>query len=261
MTTIGLIASLPEEIKPFLKRVGKHERTRLGPFPAYRFRLHGEECLLVEAGMGLKRAMEAAEILLAGENPRMLVSFGVAGGVEEGLTVGDVVLADGVCLLEQGELTQVLPLFTPSEEAFQRTVDTLQKVDVRLVNGTSITTRGIMDKRLVAKILPHGLSHPVLEMETAGIALRAGEKGTPLLALRGISDPAGEELDFSIDEFTDQELNIRIGKVLATILRRPRIIPQLARLARNTGKAAENLAEALIAVIGEMSPHLNPDQH
>lgn len=260
MITIGLIAAIPDEIRPFLKRVGKYDRTMLTPFPHYRFQLHGHECLLVESGMGLKRAMDATQALLTAEKPRLLVSFGVAGAIREGLQVGDVILASAVSLLERGELSQQLPLLAPSAEAMRQAVGNLQARGVRLVTGTTITTRGIMAKQAVAALLPPELPYPVLEMETAGIALLAARQETPLLALRGISDPADEELAFSIEEFTDQELNLRIGKVLATILRRPRIIPQLVRLARNTGKAADNLAEAVIATIGEVLPALPPDQ-
>jgi adenosylhomocysteine nucleosidase len=63
--------------------------------------------------------------------------------------------------------------------------------------------------------------------------------------VRTISDPWDEELDFTIDEFCDDTMRIRPAKVLATILRRPRIIPQLIRLARNSRVAAAGLAKTM----------------
>jgi len=50
----------------------------LGSFTGYRFRLDGRDCLLVQSGMGLKRAGEVAHALLAAASPQVLVSFGVA---------------------------------------------------------------------------------------------------------------------------------------------------------------------------------------
>jgi adenosylhomocysteine nucleosidase len=62
------------------------------------------------------------------------------------------------------------------------------------------------------------------------------------MAIRGISDAADEELDFSLEEFCDRELRISPLRVLACIARKPRIIPQLMRLAAHSKKAGLRLA-------------------
>ncbi|OGR24172.1 MAG: hypothetical protein A2X83_01300 [Desulfuromonadales bacterium GWD2_54_10] len=64
------------------------------------------------------------------------------------------------------------------------------------------------------------------------------------MGIRAISDPWNEELGFSIQDFCDEQLRVRPIKVLATILRRPIIIPQLIRLARNSRVAARSLTLA-----------------
>ena len=89
-------------------------------------------------------------------------------------------------------------------------------------------------------------------MESAAVARVAASHGIPFLAMRAISDPWDEEMDFTIDEFCDDSMRIRPARVLATILRRPRIIPQLVRLARTSRVAAGGLArgmERLLAAI------------
>ena len=247
METIGLIAAMPQEIRPFLRRVGKRERTTLGPFPCYRFQLSNLDCLLVESGMGLKRAIAATRELLAAAKPSLLVSFGVAGAVRDELRVGDVVFAIGACLLDKGIPGSVLPLAPLSNAAQQAVVQALQRRGASLVAGTTITTLGPQ----VIRSLPTEMAHPVLEMETAGIAQLAAEQGIPLLALRAVSDLVEEELSFSIRELTDERLTPRIGKIVKAVLRRPHIFPQLLRLAWNVEKAAENLAIALVAVLGQ----------
>ena len=75
---IGLIAAMPEESQALLQRTPGWTACRLGGFRAFHLRLSAEDCLLVESGVGLQRAGEAARMLLA-ENPRMVLSFGVAG--------------------------------------------------------------------------------------------------------------------------------------------------------------------------------------
>jgi adenosylhomocysteine nucleosidase len=82
-------------------------------------------------------------------------------------------------------------------------------------------------------------------MERAAIALLAGESGIPFVGLRTVSDPVDEELGFALDEFCDKWMRIRIHKVLLTVARKPRIIPQLIRLARNSRVAAAGLSQAM----------------
>ena len=52
--------------------------------------------------MGAKRAAKSTQALLAVLNPHFLASFGVAGAAEEDLQIGNVVLDNNTCSLEQG---------------------------------------------------------------------------------------------------------------------------------------------------------------
>ncbi|MBN1581830.1 MAG: phosphorylase [Anaerolineae bacterium] len=248
METIGLIAAMPQEIKPVLRRVGKRERTTLGPFSCYRFQLANLDCLLVESGIGLKRAIAATRELLSAARPSLLVSFGVAGAVRNDLRVGDVVLASGACLLDEGIPGAVLPLAPFTNAARQAATQAMKRRGARLVAGTALTTLGPQ----VVRDLPPATAYPVLEMETAGIAQLAAEQGIPLFALRAVSDLVEDGLPLSIQELTGEGLTPRIGKIVKSVLRRPRIIPQLVRLAWHVEQAAENLAIALLAILGSI---------
>ena len=44
-------------------------------------------------------------------------------------------------------------------------------------------------------------------------------------------------------------MKIRLVKVLLTVARKPWIVPQMLRLARNSKKAGENLALAVVAML------------
>src|SRR3972149_5726330 len=100
MEPIGFVAAMSQEVRPFLRRVGKWEHAALGTFPGYRFRLFDLDYVLVECGIGLRRATDATHALVAAARPHLLVSFGVAGAVQNDLQVGDVVLVHDACLLD-----------------------------------------------------------------------------------------------------------------------------------------------------------------
>jgi adenosylhomocysteine nucleosidase len=170
----------------------------------------------------------------------------VAGAVRDELRVGDVVVATGACLLDkEGVPGPVMPLVPLSNSARRAVVQALQYRGASLVAGTAITTLGSQ----VIRDLPAEMAHPVLEMETAGIARLAAEQGIPLLALRAVSDLVGKELSFGINALTDEELTPRMGKIVMAVLCRPRVFSQLLRLAWHVQRASQNLALALVAAL------------
>ena len=209
---IGLIAAMPEEIRPLLRLAGKYRREKIDRFEAYRFTYGREKVLLIKSGMGLENATAAA-LALTRAKPCIIVNFGFCGAVKEGPRVGDVMVAQRILLNRDG-------LFSPQsgiveEEAKRLTrslADAFNGRDFRVHGGTFITAPEIRSKAEMARLVPTWVPNPVLEMETAAVAKAASEKGVPLLAVRGVSDDAGEELGFSISELTDARMRIRIGK-------------------------------------------------
>jgi adenosylhomocysteine nucleosidase len=254
MNTIGMIAAMPQESGALLRRIGEWERTMFGPFRGYRFQLFDRNCLLVQSGMGIRRAMDATRALLAATSPQFLVSFGVAGAVNDDLQIGDVVVASHTCLLDKGIPSQFQRLAPLSDAAQQAAAQALQRRGARLFSGTAITTR----ESQVVQLQPERMAYSILEMETAGIAQVAIEQGIPLLALRAVSDGPQAPIPFDLEAVTDEDSNLQIGKLIKTALRHPRIILQSIRLSQNVERAAKNAAIALVAVLSLPSPALSP---
>jgi adenosylhomocysteine nucleosidase len=254
METIGLIAAMPQESAALLRYIKVWKQTTFGPFRGARFKLLDRNCLLVTSGMGLERAMDAIHTLLTGSSPHLLVSFGIAGAVNNDLNIGDVVVAGNTCLLNKDLPGHFQSLNSLSEAAWDAAAQVLQPDGARLVSGTAITTRG-------SQVVPEGLEempHPVLEMETAGIAQIAAEMGIPLLSIRSISDGPQSPIPFDLEAILDDKDNLRIGRLLTMVLRRPQIIFQSRQILQNTRKAADHAARALVAILNQPSPVLSP---
>jgi len=232
---IVIVTAMPEESGAVMRRAKLLEKSQLSGRKKYRIRIAGHDIGLVEGGMGMLNAGWAATSLVA-ESPDLLISAGFGGGVLAGLSVGDVVMAEQILHWSGSELEEI-PVGFYGRNAV---ADSLS-----LERGTFITCDVILNKHDVAQRLPVAAANPVVEMESAAVARVAAMHGIPFLAVRAISDPWDEELGFTIDEFCDDAMRIRPAKVLATILRRPCIIPQLIRLARNSRVAAAGLASAM----------------
>jgi adenosylhomocysteine nucleosidase len=249
--SIGVVAAMPEEIAPLLRRVGRQvRREQSSGWNLYRFERSGVPVTLIESGMGPHHAAAATAALIELAAPEMLLNFGFAGAVRPGLEVGELVLAQRVLLFEKGRFHEQV---APDPALAERLARVLPAAGVNLKRGSFITAAEITNKDSLNHLLDGSLAHPALEMETAAFLAEAARAGLPAVALRGISDAAGEELGFSLEEFCDAELRIRLPRVLGTVLRKPWIIPQLIRLAGNTRRAGESLATGVLLALEALS--------
>ena len=239
---LGVVAAMPQEIAPLLRRMNGYVKETAGGFNLYRFDLSGTAVVIVESGMGPRHAAAATKTLLSVAGPKLIINFGFAGAILPGTKVGDLVLAEQVLLLEEGRLTEAP---RPDADFSEILLASCQAAPITIHRGTFVTAAGIMNKQVVAASLRTEVLNPVLEMETVAVLLEAETAGIPAVAIRGVSDASDEELDFSIEEFCDAELRISPARVLKCVALRPWVIPQLLRLSGGSKKAGENLALCL----------------
>ncbi|MDD2540615.1 MAG: phosphorylase [Desulfuromonadaceae bacterium] len=237
---IAVITAMPEEFRAVYCCLEPGTAMRLAGLKAFRSHTCGHDVMLLESGMGFDNAAYAAEAVIREECPELLISVGFCGGIDPALQTGDVVVAKQMVIVTGDGLEEVPVLFSTTGPTF-----VARQAGARIFGGMFASTPAIMSKTVLAGMLPTGSPTPVVEMESAAIAIIAVENRIPLLAVRSVSDPADEELGFSLDEFCDARMRIRPHRVLLTILRKPRIIPQLLRLARNSRIAANSLAAAM----------------
>jgi adenosylhomocysteine nucleosidase len=243
---IGLIAAMPEEINPLLKCIGAYSRETIEGFAAWRLESNVRKIHVIRSGMGPKNAASATRALIDATGPDLIINFGFAGAVTKEARVGDIAIAERILVNRKRQFQEQLVMLADKAEMLVGILKVpfrSREFNIRL--GTFITAAEIKSKREIAGLLPAGVVNPVLEMETAAVAEATREGNVQLIAIRAISDGADEELKFSIEEFTDQEMNIRIGKALLTVAKRPWIMPQLLRLERNSRLAGKSLATAL----------------
>jgi hypothetical protein len=95
-------------------------------------------------------------------------------------------------------------------------------------------------------------------METFGIAEVAKEMKIPLISIRSISDSPKSPIPLDIDLMINEKYNIRMGKILGVILRRPQIIIRFRQMLKNSKTAANHASLALLSVLTQSSPIITP---
>ena len=89
----GIICAMQEEIKE-LKAALKNNRTKtLGDKEYFAGQIDGQDVVLVESGIGKVEAAITAEHLAVDFAVDVIINSGSAGGIGEGLHVGDVVVS------------------------------------------------------------------------------------------------------------------------------------------------------------------------
>jgi adenosylhomocysteine nucleosidase len=241
MKTIGIIAALPEEAGQILKHYPKRKHSKLQGFDLFQFSTDIYHVSLIIGGMGPKNAYHCAKAIIEAENPEAILNIGFCGAITENLIIGDIVLGARVFNYSNGVFNEV--------SISNKFGKSFSEKHIQAYSGAFISSSEILHKQEALKIIPKEILTPVLEMETAAVAEVCEKFNIPLIAIRSVSDQATEEIDFKISDITDENYKIKFSKIILALVRKPSLLIQFIRLAKNSKKAATTLKDVVIKII------------
>jgi adenosylhomocysteine nucleosidase len=199
---IALSFALPEESRGIVRRLAGASRSGPAALPVIAGTLAGREVVVVHSGMGMVSAAARLGGFLEAHAPSALIASGFGGGLSEELQVGEIVVARNFsdCSL----------------------LDAIEPLAAR--TGTLITTEKVIESALQKKDLARHTGAIAVDMETAAIHRVCKARGIPMLAVRAISDTAGQDLPVPAAIWFDAERQ------------RPRPLPLLLHLAVHPGR-------------------------
>lgn len=243
-----LLASLPQEVRPFL-RLSRARRRRGLPWPAWEFASGAVRGLLAVSGMGQNAVREAAARLVAQFRPHLVVSLGFGGALSPDLHHGDLVL--GEFFGRYDPVTQVLDPMTPAPAPPRPLPELLQSLTaagLAAFAGSLITTPWIIHKGRQGGGLA-GSPLVALDLESAAAAQVAGAEGLPFLGLRAITDVAGEEIPDFLAPAGEEPGPVGILDALGWLAADPRRFKDLVDLWRRSRLAADRMGRALMVLL------------
>ena len=208
---IGIIGAMEEEIRLLQQQLDNKVEVIHAGFTFYQGKLANREVVLVRSGIGKVNATISATLLVNYFKVDVLINTGSAGGLQEGLQVGDLVVANSLRYhdvdvtafgYEKGQMAQMPASYSVDHRLMQLALKLCEQHNWRATQGLIVSgdqfVQGGESLMNIQQSFPQALA---CEMESAAVAQAAHVLQVPCLIIRAISDLANEEANISFDEF------------------------------------------------------------
>ncbi len=208
---IGIIGAMEEEIKVLKEQMTEVKTWEQAGHLFLSGQYQRHELIVVRSGVGKVLSAVATTILIHQYQVNAVINTGSAGGIGQGLKVGDVVIATKTAYhdadvtgfgYEYGQLPGMPLYYEASRYLVEEAVKAAEKNGLNVKKGLIVTGDSFIDhQEKIKEILKHFPEALACEMEGAAVAQAATQFNIPYLVIRAMSDTADHEATESFDEF------------------------------------------------------------
>ena len=229
------------EFAPWRRRHDFQNATTSSDEKVYRAAIDSAEIVVGLTGIGPTAAASRICGFSWCENIDICISSGFAGGLRAGHVVGDILAA-----------TEILPDEPRAKKLGRRLISTKRLLLAAKECGAKVVDRFYSSPTTIQTAEEKAAFRDIadaVEMESFEVLSEALAWAPEAIAIRAISDSADEDLPLDFDAVVTGQGRISAVRLAAEIVRKPRAIPGLVRLGRNSGEAANRLADFLDSYI------------
>lgn len=219
----GIIAAMEQELVSLLEKLEDRKDETILDTLYYSGRISNQEVVMVQSGIGKVMSAMSVAILISHFKVDAIINTGSAGAVADGLSVGDIVIADRLAYhdvdvtafgYDYGQMARQ-PLYF---ESYPKFIQVFKEVIARQDSVSKIGLIATGDSFIASQERIDGIKEYfnnvlAVEMEGAAIAQAAYNAGKPFIVIRAMSDTADHNASVSFDEFI-----IEAGKKSAEML-------------------------------------------
>ena len=212
---IGIIGAMEAEVALLRDSLNGLKTHRFGKnFVVYTGQFAGKDIALCQSGIGKVNAAIATTLLKEHFAPDVVINTGSAGGIGDGLKVGDVVVGTHIMHhdvdvtafgYKHGQVPQLPAAFACDETlvaAAEKAACTFQAA--RVMHGLIVSGDSFINSTAAIEQIHARLPQPLaVEMEAAAIAQTCYQLDTPFVVIRAISDSAEDSASVSFEEFLE----------------------------------------------------------
>lgn len=219
----GILCAMDEEIEALHRALQQPKETNISGVSFYEGTISGAEVVLVRSGIGKVQAGLTTALLITQFKVDVVINSGSAGGIGEGLHVGDVVLSTQTAYHDvdarafdyvYGQLPGQPARFDADLKWVDRIEQAAKSTGLTVKKGLIVSgDQFIASSEAVDAILAHFPDALSSEMEGAAVGQVAHQFKTPYVVVRAMSDVGDENAGVSFDDFI-----IEAGKRSAQML-------------------------------------------
>lgn len=224
----GIIGAMEPEVAILKAALENPTTTAHGGFEFHQGTLNGSDVVIVQSGIGKVAAALATVLLIDKFSPDYVVNTGSAGGFDQSLKVGDIVVSSEVRYndvnvtafgYEIGQLPGNPAAFTPHPtlvDAAKQGIEKLGNINTLVGLITTGDTFMTADED-IAKARKNFPTMAAVEMEGAAIAQTCHQFNVPFVVIRSMSDIAGKESPTSFEAYLETA-SVNSSKLVTNML-------------------------------------------
>ncbi len=228
---IGIIGAMDTEVETLISALTHKQETVIAGSHFFSGKLGSADAVVVMCGIGKVAAAICAQAMIDTFHPDVLINTGVAGGVADGLSQGDLVIATDAVqhdfnLSLFGYAKGYMPVwgkdkdrpspFPADESLAARLIAAADALGYHAIRGRIASGDVFVADPVLKQTLATDFGASATEMEGAAIAQTAWQNGIPCAIVRAISDLADGSATLSFEEF-EQIAAERSAKLLMEI--------------------------------------------
>jgi len=225
---IAVIGAMEEEVELLRAAISNPKTTVIANSEYTEGTYEGKDLVLLKSGIGKVNAGMSTTILLHEFKPDVVINTGSAGGYDENLEVGAIVISDEVRHhdvdatifgYEIGQVPQMPAAFKSDAKLMAAAEAAVNKIGEHQAATGLITTGDsfMNDPVRVENVRKQFPTMKAVEMEAAAVAQVCHQFNTPFVVIRALSDIAGKQSDVSFEEFLPVAAKHSTQIVLETI--------------------------------------------
>jgi hypothetical protein len=189
---------------------------------------------IIQTGLGAERITAKLQDVCV-EPPNAIVVAGTAAGINQDYLPGDIVIYSRV-INHSGQLLDLTPGLT--ERLRAALVETQPKLGVGYTSSKAVTTFG------EKAALRTRFQADCIDMETAAVVEFANQRAIPIAAVRIIVDPFDQAIPIAAIAGLNQDGSTNARGTIGALIKGPRQIFELLKIARQYSCAMKSLARA-----------------
>ncbi|MFB1014799.1 MAG: adenosylhomocysteine nucleosidase [Alteromonadaceae bacterium] len=215
----GIIGAMEPEVAILKAKLENSKTVSYAGYTFYQGQLNGNDVVIVQSGIGKVAAALATAMLIDKFQPDYVVNTGSAGGFEQSLKVGDIVISSEVRYhdvdvtafgYEIGQLPANPAAYIPHPTLVKAAKDGISQLKdtdgkgIQTLIGLITTGDTFMTKDDdIAKARANFPTMAAVEMEGAAIAHTCYQFNVPFVIIRSMSDIAGKESPTSFEAYLE----------------------------------------------------------